>query len=135
MKTGIVVGNFDVLHPGYIAMFNETKKHCDFLIVALHKDPSINNKTKLKPILSIEERINILYSLNSVHKIIPYNTEEELYELLIKEKPDIRFMGDDYINKKFTGDDLNIPIVIIDRSHGWSTTKYKKLICESLNYE
>ena len=127
MKIGIVIGSFDILHPGYIKMFNETKNHCDFLIVALHKT---SNK-KLKPVLSVEDRTEILYSLNAVGKVISYESESELYDILVKVKPDVRFAGDDYLNKDFTGRDLNIPIVYIDRSHGWSTTKLKKLIYES----
>ena len=54
------------------------------------------------------------------------------YNLLNKIKPDVRFLGDDYIGRTFTGDDLNIPIVYLDRSHGWSTTKFKNLIADSL---
>lgn len=123
---GIVIGSFDILHPGYIKMFNETRKHCNFLIVALHKDP---NK-ELKPILSLEERMEALYALKAVHKVIPYETEQDLYDLLIREKPNVRFAGDDYLHKNCTGKDL-IPFIYIDRSHGWSTTKLKRLIHES----
>ena len=50
----------------------------------------------------------------------------------MNKKIDVRFLGDDYKNKSFTGDDLNIPIHYLDRSHGWSTTKFKKLIVETL---
>jgi hypothetical protein len=46
---------------------------------------------------------------------------------------DVRFLGDDYIDKPFTGDDLDIPIHYLNRDHGWSTTKYKQLIANSLN--
>ena len=75
MIKGIVIGSFDILHPGYIKMFNEIKKHCDFLIVALHEDPSLDRKDKLKPILSIEERAGTLYALKAVNQVIPYFTE------------------------------------------------------------
>jgi thiol-disulfide isomerase/thioredoxin len=62
-----------------------------------------------------------------------YQTEEDLYETLIKGNFDIRFLGDDYIGKPFTGDDLDIPIQYLNRDHGWSTTMYKQLIADSLN--
>ena len=55
-----------------------------------------------------------------------------LYEILNETKIDIRFLGDDYKDKSYTGDDLRLPIHYLDRSHGWSTTKFKKLIAESL---
>ena len=50
--TGIVAGNFDVIHPGYIEMFNEMKKHVNEIHVLLHIDPSLNRPEKIKPLLS-----------------------------------------------------------------------------------
>lgn len=131
-NVGVIAGNFDVIHPGYIYMFNECKKHCDILLLLLHDDPSIERPEKIKPILSLEERIMVLSSLNQIDQIITYQTESDLYEILKKTKIDIRFLGDDYRDKPFTGDDLEIPIHYLDRSHGWSTTKFKKLIADTV---
>jgi glycerol-3-phosphate cytidylyltransferase len=133
MKTGVIAGNFDVIHPGYIKMFKECKKNCDHLVVLLHTDPTIERPEKLKPILSVSERREMLYSLEYVDEVIAYSTESKLYEFLKALNPDIRFLGDDYIGKPFTGDDLDIPIHYLNRDHGWSTTKYKQLIANSLN--
>ena len=130
--TGVIAGNFDVIHPGYIHLFNQCKKYCNKLLVFLHEDPSLERETKLKPILTLEERILILSSLNQVDEIISYKTEAELLILLKNHKIDIRFLGDDYQNQEFTGMELNIPIHYLDRSHGWSTTKYKQLLAKSL---
>jgi glycerol-3-phosphate cytidylyltransferase len=132
MKYGVIAGNFDVIHPGYIAMFNECKKNCDYLTILLHKDPSIERPEKLKPILSVEERTEMLMSLRMVDDVMPYTTESMLHHFLEELKPDVRFLGDDYIGKHFTGDDLEIPIHYLNRDHGWSTTKYKTLIAQSL---
>ena len=131
-NVGVIAGNFDVIHPGYIYMFNECKKHCDILLLLLHDDPSIERPEKIKPILSLEERIMVLSSLNQIDQIITYQTESDLYEILKKTKIDIRFLGEDYRDKPFTGDDLEIPIHYLDRSHGWSTTKFKKLIADTV---
>lgn len=132
MKIGVIAGNFDVIHPGYIKMFKECKKYCDYLIVLLHEDPTNERPEKLKPILSVEERLLILYSLKQVNLVMTYKTEAELYDILDEMNPDVRFLGDDYIGKPFTGDDLDIPIHYLSRDHGWSTTKYKQLIANSL---
>ena len=133
MKKGIIAGNFDVIHPGYIKMFNETIKYCDQLFVALHVDPSLERPEKIKPILSVEDRIEILLSLNSIYYVVPYNNEEELFLYLKENNWDIRFLGDDYKNRTdYTGYGLNIPIHYLDRSHGWSTTKFNKLISKSI---
>jgi glycerol-3-phosphate cytidylyltransferase len=132
-KTGIIAGNFDVIHPGYIDMFNEMNSLCDEVIVLLQTDPSIERPTKLKPILSVIDRIKILSSLKQISSIEIYTYESELYELIKTIKPSVRFLGDDYIGRTdFTGYDLNIPIHYLNRSHGWSTTKFKKLIAESI---
>jgi glycerol-3-phosphate cytidylyltransferase len=132
MRIGVIAGNFDVIHPGYIHMFNECKKYCNYLIVLLHEDPTNERPEKLKPILSVEERLLILYSLKQVNLIMTYKTEAELYDILDEMNPDVRFLGDDYIGKPFTGNDLDIPIHYLNRDHGWSTTKYKQLIANSL---
>ena len=129
---GVIAGNFDVIHPGYIHMFDECKKHCDILLLLLHDDPSIERPEKIKPILDLNERNMILSSLKQIDRIITYQIESDLYDILKSEQIDIRFLGDDYKNKAFTGDDLGIPIHYLDRSHGWSTTKFKKMIAESV---
>ena len=130
-NTGVIAGNFDVIHPGYIHLFNECKEFCTELIILLHEDPSIERPEKLKPILNLDERIMVLSSLKQVDRIISYKYETDLYELLSNLNIDIRFLGDDYKSKPFTGDDLNIPIHFLDRSHGWSTTKFKNKIAKS----
>ena len=131
-KVGVIAGNFDVIHPGYIYMFNECKNYCEDLLLLLHDDPSIERAEKIKPILNLHEREMILTSLHQIHRIISYETESDLYKILSEQNIDVRFLGDDYKDKSFTGDDLDIPIHYLDRSHGWSTTKFKKLISESL---
>lgn len=129
---GVIIGSFDVIHPGYIKAFKEAKEKCTHLTVFLHEDPSIDRLEKIKPILSVKERTEILLSIKYIDDIISYKTEYELLTLLKEniDMIDIRFIGEDYSNKHFTGKELNIPIHVIPRNHGWSTTEYKKLIYE-----
>jgi len=129
ITTGVLAGAFDVIHPGYIHMFKEAKGYCSHLTILLHTDPSINNK--MKPILTTEERTLILSSISFIDEVIPYDTEEDLESILIKNKYDVRILGSDYLDKKITGHDLCTGTAWIDRSHGWSTTKYKKMIVDS----
>ena len=131
-KKGVICGNFDVIHPGYIAMFKEMSENCDWLTVLLHSDPSIERPHKLKPILSVEDRTKVLMGIKGVNEVIPYTLENELYQLLKDGRYTIRFLGDDYKNKPYTGVDLNTWVHYLDRDHGWSTTKFKKLIAESI---
>ena len=131
-EIGIICGNFDVLHPGYLEMFIEMEKNCKQLFILLHDDPTIERPEKKKPILSVEERKRMLYKFTEVHTILSYNTEEELLFLIKSINPDVRFLGDDYIDKDYTGKEIGTLIHWIDRSHGWSTTKFKQAIADSL---
>jgi|TARA_R110000772_G_scaffold154906_1_gene265952 glycerol-3-phosphate cytidylyltransferase len=133
MTKGVIAGNFDIMHPGYIKMFKEAARECDCLVVLLHTDPSIERAHKLKPILNVEERREMLLSLIYVEDVVRYTYEEQLLDLLEIGEFDIRFLGDDYKGKPFTGDNLKIPIHYLNRDHGWSTTKYKELIYEQID--
>src|SRR6056300_1681661 len=132
MIKGVMAGNFDVIHPGYVKMFKEMEQHCDCLVMLLHTDPSIERPHKLKPILSVEERKEMLLELKSVCDVISYTYEESLLDLLTVGEFDIRFLGDDYMERPFTGDTIPIPIHYLSRDHGWSTTKFKNLIARSI---
>jgi glycerol-3-phosphate cytidylyltransferase len=129
---GIIAGNFDVIHPGYIKMFKECKSYCKQFIVLLHIDPSIERPEKLKPILTKEERTEILTSIRFINGIAYYTYEKELVDLIKRLSPDIRFLGDDYRGKTYTGFELDVPVHYLNRDHGWSTTKFKKLIADTL---
>ena len=132
MIKGFIAGNFDVIHPGYIKTFRECKKNCNHFTILLQTDPSIERPYKLRPVLSIEERIEVLKSIKYIDDIKVYTYEKELIELLKSGKFNVRFLGDDYIGKLYTGNELNIDVHYISRSHGWSTTKFKKLIAETI---
>ena len=125
---GMVAGNFDLLHPGYIKCFREAKRHCDRFIIFLQIDPSLHRKSKYQPVIPLYDRYKALMSIKYIDDVYTYQTEDELYELIKFWKPDVRILGEDYINKPFTGDDLPPKIIYTSRSHGWSTTMLKDLI-------
>lgn len=125
---GFTAGNFDLLHPGYIYTFEEAKRHCDYFMVFLQRDPSETRFTKYKPVIPLYERYKTLMSIKYIDEVITYQTEEDLIQLMEFYKPDIRILGDDYIGKRFTGDHLPIKVIYTTRSHNWSTTKIKDLI-------
>ena len=128
MINGFVCGVFDMYHAGHVMMLKECRGNCDYLIVAVNEAENINTKInpgKKLPLYSIEERVMIMESCKYVDKVLTYNSEDELLALMKKYSPDIRFLGDDYREKKITGSELNIRIHYTDRSHGLSTSKYK----------
>ena len=114
-------------------MFKISKTVCSHLTIALHEDPTLEKPQKLKPILDLEERIEILSSIKYIDNIISYKTEDDLKEILISNKFNIRILGDDYKNNIINSPNLTDSIFYIDRSHKWSTTEYKKRIY--MNYK
>mgnify|MGYP001205723799 CR=1 FL=1 len=81
-----------------------------------------------KVLINLEDRTEMLLSIKYIDEVYIYQTEEDLLNLINFFKPDVRILGEDYIGKSFTGDDLPIKIIYTTRSHGWSTTKIKDLI-------
>jgi len=133
MKRGFTCGTFDLCHAGHILMFKEAREQCDYLIVGLQTDPSdtaedYRGKKKNKPVLSFDERLIILQGIRYIDEIVPYHTEEDLYELLKKLKPDVRIIGADWKGKKFTGYDLPMEIYYNSRDHGYSTSELRKRV-------
>lgn len=132
MKIGFVCSCFDLLHSGHILMLQEAKSKCDFLIVGLQTDPTIDRPdTKNKPIQSIVERFIQLDGVKYVDKIIPYESEKDLLDILNSFRIDIRIMGDEYKDKEFTGKGLPIEIYFNSRKHGFSTSELRKRLKEN----
>ena len=126
---GFTCSCFDLLHAGHILMLEDAKNQCDYLIVGLQTDPTIDRPdSKNKPIQSYEERYIQLSAVKYIDEIIEYSTEDELYQLLKKMNPDVRILGSDYKNKSFTGDDLDIKIYYHKRDHNYSSSKLRKKI-------
>ena len=137
MKYGFVASCFDILHPGYIRMLIDAKDQCDYLIIGLQDDPSVERPgVKNAPIFPFLDRFMIMSSIVYVDEIRRYNSESDLYQLLqglISEKKiDVRILGTDYIGKRFTGDDLNIPLHFHKRDHHWSSSETRKKIIETI---
>lgn len=128
---GFTAGAWDLLHAGHMLLFKEAKANCDYLIVALHRDPSMERPAKNKPVLSVPERIILLEGCKYVDKIVEYDTEADLISLLTLHKPHIRFLGDDYVDKPFTGRELDIPIHYVSRAHGFSSTGVRNRVAEN----
>ena len=133
---GFTCSCFDLLHAGHILMLKDSKEQCDYLIVGLQTDPTIDRPEKNKPIQSFEERKIQLEAVKYVDEIFVYETEQDLYKKLLDIKPDVRILGSDYDipDKRFTGDDLNIPIYFHERNHNYSSTNLRgKIVSEHLH--
>ena len=128
---GFTCGAFDLLHAGHVVMLKEARKNCDWLVVGLQTDPSIDRQDKNKPIQSVYERYVQLSGVKFVDEIIPYDTEESLIDLLKSQHIDIRFVGEDYRDRDFTGSDLPIEVQYTSRQHSFSSSGLRKRIEEN----
>jgi glycerol-3-phosphate cytidylyltransferase len=131
-ERGIIAGSFDIIHPGYVRMFEESKHVVKNLIVALQDDPTVDRPEKCKPVQSWEERAEILRAIRYVDDVVYYNTERDLRKLLGTLNYDVRILGSDYLGRRFTGDDLEKPVFYCNRNHQHSLTDLKERIAESM---
>ena len=128
---GITFGSFDLCHYGHVLMFEECKQYCDYLIVGVQSDPSIDRPDKNSPIQSHEERLGLVSSIKFVDEVKPYDTESDLVDILKEVNPDIRILGADHKGTEFTGKDLSIKYVFNSRDHGYSTNELRKRVVDS----
>jgi glycerol-3-phosphate cytidylyltransferase len=137
MKTGITFSTFDLFHAGHVKMLEEAKSKCDYLIVGLQLDPSIDRPEKNKPTQSIIERYVQLRGCKYVDEIIPYITEEDLIDVISSFKIDIRIIGEEYLNKSFTGKEYckkkNIEIYYNRREHRFSSSALRNQVAKAEN--
>lgn len=131
MKIGITFSTFDLLHAGHIIMLEEAKSNCDYLVACLQTDPTIDRPdSKNKPAQSIVERKIQLSAVRYVDEVIVYQTEQDLLDILSVVPINIRFIGEEYKDKDFTGKqyciDNGIEIFYNSRRHRFSTTELRK---------
>ena len=130
MIKGFVCGVFDLFHAGHVLMLKECRANCDYLVLALNVSSNLNCD-KNKPIYSLDERLEIIKSIRYVDEVITYSTENELKDIIILGKYDIRFLGDDYKSKPITASRSTEKIYFCNRDHGLSSSKVRERILKA----
>jgi glycerol-3-phosphate cytidylyltransferase len=132
---GVTASTFDLLHAGHCTMLREAKDHCDHLVCALQVDPSIDRVEKNAPVQTLVERWMQLQSVKYVDEIIPYQTEDDLRDILQMFDFDVRVIGQEYKSQKFTGRDIceqrGIEIYYNKRDHRFSTSDLRNRVYEA----
>ena len=132
MKVGITFSTFDLLHAGHVKMLEEAKRQCDYLIVGLQLDPSLNRPEKNSPSQTIIERYIQLKGCKHIDEIVPYVSEQDLEDILRSFKLDVRIIGEEYKNNFFTGKDYckekGIEIYYNERDHRFSSSDLRKQV-------
>ena len=132
MKVGITFSTFDLLHAGHVKMLEEAKRQCEYLIVGLQLDPSLNRPEKNSPSQTIIERYIQLKGCKHIDEIVPYVSEQDLEDILKSFKLDVRIIGEEYKEKPFTGKDYckkkGIEIYYNKRDHRFSSSGLRKQV-------
>lgn len=132
MIVGFTASTFDLLHAGHCAMLREAKQQCDWLICAIQVDPSIDRPEKNSPVQTLVERHTQLSAVRYVDEIIPYQTEQDLEDILLTYKIDVRIIGDEYKHGTFTGRAIcarrGIEIYFNKRDHRFSTSDLRERV-------
>lgn len=131
-KYGFTCGAFDLLHAGHVYLLTEAAKYCEYLKIGLHSNPNLDRPSKNAPIQSLYERWLQLKALRVVHEIIPYDTENDLANLLATQDIDVRFLGAEYEGMSVTGENIcrerNIQIKYIPRLHTYSSSTLRQRV-------
>ena len=137
VKVGIVFSTFDLLHAGHIGMLREAKDNCDYLICGLQTNPQIDRVEKNAPVQTLVERYAQLNAVKFVDEIVPYETESDVKDILELFDLDIRFLGEEYREKEFTGKDIcrkrGIQLYFNKREHRFSSSGLRKRVAEREN--
>lgn len=130
--TGITFSTFDLLHAGHVAMLREAKEICDYLICGIQVDPSKDRKEKNAPVQTLVERWTQLQGVKYVDEIIPYETEDDVLDILNLFSIDVRIIGEEYKEKTFTGRatcaNRGIEIHFNKRDHRFSTSDLRSRV-------
>ena len=117
-------GCFDILHRGHIELFRYAKSLGDELVVGIDSDEKVKkDKSKDRPINTLQDRIFMLQSIKYVDKVIPFDSTKELDDTLKWYKPDIMVIGSDWKNGKVIGEFWTKKLVFFDRVGDYSSTK------------
>ena len=133
MKIGFNWSSCDLFHAGHVTMMKMEKQLCDYLIVALQVDPTIDRPgVKNKPVQSVYERYVQLQGCKYVDEILVYETEADLLNLLQTQNIDVRFLSEEYKDRDFTGKqyciDNGIELFFHLRRHQYSSTELRNRV-------
>ena len=132
MKVGFTCSTFDLLHAGHVMMLREAKTVCDYLIVGLQTDPTIDRPEKNKPVQTLLERYIQLNAISYVDEIVPYQTEQDLEDILNMFPINVRILGEEYKNGKFTGRNIctkrGIELYYNKRDHRFSSSDLRERV-------
>lgn len=131
---GLTNGCFDILHAGHIQLLREARAECDYLVVLMNSNKSVQTlKGAGRPINHEIHRAVVLSALEMVDMVFVFE-EARINRWLLRLKPNVWFKGGDYTIQTLNQDEVraatsvNCKIRIIPQRSLISTTKiYEKV--------
>ena len=126
-KIGYTTGVFDMFHIGHLNILKRAKEQCEYLIVGVSTDETVESYKHKKPIIRFEERCAIVEAIRYVDKVVPQTSMNKMdaYKEL---KFDVLFHGSDWqgssmydqIIKEFSK--VGVDVVFLPHTDGISST-------------
>ena len=88
-------GTFDMFHIGHLNLIKNAKRHCDYLVVGVNSDDLVESYKNKRPIIPLDERVEIMRAIKYVDEVIVTNTldKKEIWE---KVRFNEIYIGDDW---------------------------------------
>lgn len=126
-KIGYTTGVFDMFHIGHLNILKRAKEQCEYLIVGVSTDETVESYKHKTPIIKFEERIAIVEAIKYVDKVVPQTSMNKMdaYKEL---KFDALFHGSDWqgsdmynqIVEEFAA--VGVDVVFLPHTEGISST-------------
>ena len=92
---GYTTGVFDMFHVGHLRLLRRASENCDYLIVGVSSDELVQSYKNKKPVIPLEDRIEIVRGLRNVDKVVVQNSRDK-YQAYKEIMFDVMFVGDDW---------------------------------------
>lgn len=128
-------GTFDLFHRGHVNFLRQCKEIGDYVIVSLNTDEFIHRYKGEFPVISYEDRKEVLLSCKYVDKVIPNSEGEDSKPAILDVNPKFIVIGSDWAKKdyykqmNFTQewlDENDYMLIYIPYTDNVSTTLIKK---------
>lgn len=92
---GYTQGTYDMFHIGHLNLIRNAKRRCDYLIVGVNDDGLVEQYKNKRPIVPLDERVEIVRAIKYVDEVIVTKTldKKTVWE---KIRFDEIYIGDDW---------------------------------------
>ena len=130
MRSVLVNGVFDIIHPGHIALLNYARQQGATLTVAIDSDHRVKiNKGPARPVNNQCARKLLLENLRAVDSVVVFNSDSELCQLI--QQADVVVKGSDYKYSSWVGSDQGVAVIWFDRLTEYSTSSIIQRVVSS----